>query len=199
MLDFDLDYNDINDNDMETQDISIEPNDYEYEEQNNAFDTPIQDDIIGIEEPLVDDFFKSSSKTDLDTNPFDVFSDNRVSDLIEDSSSTMDTDTNNFNLNEDNKVTDLIEDSDSSSEQQNEVSFLGHSREEIDGHIKHAEHEMRIQKGNMEFSQKMAASKERMGDPHSLNDHQYNVAKDKYDAAVKEYNEWINIKPDEDK
>lgn len=71
-----------------------------------------------------------------------------------------------------------------------------YSQEEINAHKTHAEHEMRVQESYMRYHQKIAASKARMGEPHETSDHQFNVAKDKYDSAKQEYQKWSNMKPD---
>lgn len=71
-----------------------------------------------------------------------------------------------------------------------------YTQSEINANKRRAEHEMRVQESYMRHHQAIAASKERMGEPHDAADHQFNVAKDKYNAAKRDYRKWDNMKPD---
>lgn len=77
-----------------------------------------------------------------------------------------------------------------------EGEMKGYSQSEINAHKSKAEHEMRIQEGYMRYHKRGSETKARMGEPHHLSDYQYNVAKDKYEAAKRDYQKWSNMKPD---
>lgn len=71
-----------------------------------------------------------------------------------------------------------------------------YSQSEINANKNRAEHEMRVQESYMRHHQSIAASKERMGQSHEDSDHQYNVAKEKFNEAKREYQKWDNMKPE---
>lgn len=77
-----------------------------------------------------------------------------------------------------------------------EGEIKAYTQSEINANKTRAEHEMRVQESYMRHHQTIAASKERMGEPHDAADHQFNVAKDKYNAAKRDYQKWSNMKPD---
>lgn len=77
-----------------------------------------------------------------------------------------------------------------------EGEMKAYTQSEINANKSRAEHEMRVQESYMRHHQNIAASKARMGEPHEASDHQFNVARDKYNAAKRDYQKWSSMKPD---
>lgn len=75
-------------------------------------------------------------------------------------------------------------------------SFKGYTQSEINSRMSKAEHEMRCQESNMRHRESMMKSKARMGEPYESEEHQFNVAKRKWEEAKAEYNKWKYTKPD---
>lgn len=75
-------------------------------------------------------------------------------------------------------------------------SFKGYTQSEINSRMSKAEHEMRCQESNMRHRESMMKSKARMGEPYESEEHQFNVAKRKWEEAMAEYNKWKYTKPD---
>lgn len=75
-------------------------------------------------------------------------------------------------------------------------SFKGYTQSEINSRMSKAEHEMRCLESNMRHRESMMKSKARMGEPYESEEHQFNVAKRKWEEAMAEYNKWKYTKPD---
>ena len=75
-------------------------------------------------------------------------------------------------------------------------ALKGYTQSEINSHMSKAEHEMRCQESNMRHREYMMKSKARMGEPFDSEEHQFNVAKRKWEEAKAEYNKWKYTKPD---
>lgn len=75
-------------------------------------------------------------------------------------------------------------------------SLKGYTQSEINSRMSKAEHEMRCQESNMRHREYMIKSKARMGEPYESEEHQFNVAKRKWEEAKAEYNKWKYTKPD---
>ena len=74
-------------------------------------------------------------------------------------------------------------------------SFKGnlYTKSEIESHKNHAKQEMDYQQSMINHYSKAVA--DHASQPHSLDSHQLNVAKAKYNEAKAEYNRWCNEKP----
>ena len=73
------------------------------------------------------------------------------------------------------------------------------TKAEIESHKHHAKQEMDYQKNMIDHYAKAVADRASAGQPHSLESHQLNVAKNKYNAAKADYNKWCNEKPKDEK
>ena len=73
------------------------------------------------------------------------------------------------------------------------------TKAEIESHKHHAKQEMDYQKNMIDHYAKAVADRASAGQPHSLESHQLNVAKNKYNAAKADYNKWCNEKPKDKK
>ena len=82
-------------------------------------------------------------------------------------------------------------------EQDTMQGFHGYSQGEINSHRDKAAHEMRVQESYMRHHANLAESRARAGQPNSSEKHQFECARDKYEAAKADYNKWRNMKPAE--
>lgn len=73
------------------------------------------------------------------------------------------------------------------------------TKSEIESHKNHAKQEMDYQQSQMNHYSKAVADRAAAGQPHSLESHQLNVAKSKYNEAKADYNKWCNEKPKDKK
>ena len=98
-----------------------------------------------------------------------------------------------FGNNSDNSIQNAC-DSDC---QMHEISFLGHSKSEIDRHISQAEHDIRDAESSMRHHKYIADSKARMGESHEYEDYQYKQALRRLEHAKSELNKWRHMHPDD--